>query len=112
MGCLNQRSKIIDTTEKVRVLEDNQGGVAVEQVDQGLRTRALTDGQVFAWLLILKGVFRSLVEIWRDDDRGVFWGFLSTSQIISMPLVALGIVLLLRARPGRASARACGRSSR
>jgi prolipoprotein diacylglyceryltransferase len=27
-------------------------------------------GYLFAWLLICKGVFRSLVEIWRDDDRG------------------------------------------
>jgi phosphatidylglycerol---prolipoprotein diacylglyceryl transferase len=53
-------------------------------------------GQVFAWLLILKGVFRSLVEIWRADERGVLWGWLSTSQILSVPLVALGIWLLVR----------------
>jgi phosphatidylglycerol---prolipoprotein diacylglyceryl transferase len=56
------------------------------------------DGQVFAWLLILKGVFRSFVEIWRDDDRGVFFGLMSTSQIISIPLVALGIYLLVRSK--------------
>jgi prolipoprotein diacylglyceryltransferase len=54
---------------------------------------------VFAWLLILKGVFRSFVEIWRDDERGVLFGWLSTSQIISLPLVACGIYLLLRHRP-------------
>jgi len=30
-------------------------------------------------------VFRSFVEIWRDDERGVLWGWLSTSQIISLP---------------------------
>jgi phosphatidylglycerol:prolipoprotein diacylglycerol transferase len=69
-----------------------------------IKPRKKFDGQLFAWLLILKGVFRSLVEIWRDDDRGVFWGFLSTSQIISVPLVAFGIVLLLRAHRNRASA--------
>jgi len=63
-----------------------------------MRKRKRFDGQVFAWLLILKGVFRSLVEIWRDDDRGVFFGWLTTSQIISLPLVALGIALLVRHR--------------
>jgi prolipoprotein diacylglyceryltransferase len=58
---------------------------------------------VFAWLLILKGVFRSVVEIWRDDDRGVFFGgYLSTSQLISIPLVAAGVWLL--AKKGQAAA--------
>jgi len=67
-----------------------------------IKPRKKFDGQLFAWLLILKGVFRSFVEIWRDDDRGVFWGFLSTSQIISLPLIALGILLLVRAGRSRA----------
>jgi phosphatidylglycerol:prolipoprotein diacylglycerol transferase len=53
-------------------------------------------GEVFAWLLIGKAVFRSLVEIWRDDDRGVLFGWLSTSQMLSVPLFALGVFLLLR----------------
>jgi prolipoprotein diacylglyceryltransferase len=47
-------------------------------------------------------VFRSFVEIWRDDDRGVLFDWLSTSQIISLPLVALGVYLLVR--QGRNSA--------
>jgi phosphatidylglycerol:prolipoprotein diacylglycerol transferase len=59
------------------------------------------DGQVFAWLLILKAVFRSLVEIWRDDDRGVLFGWLSTSQLLSVPLFAAGLWILLTL--GRAS---------
>jgi phosphatidylglycerol---prolipoprotein diacylglyceryl transferase len=63
------------------------------------RRRKRFDGTLFAWLLICKGVFRSLVEIWRDDDRGVLFGWLSTSQLLSVPLVALGIYLLVRARP-------------
>lgn len=63
-----------------------------------IRRRKRFDGQIFAWLLILKGVFRSIVEIWRDDDRGVFFGWLSTSQIISVPLVAFGIYLLVSHR--------------
>ena len=60
------------------------------------RKRKRFHGEVFAWLLILKGVFRSLVEIWRDDERGVLFGWLSTSQILSVPLVALGVWLLSR----------------
>jgi phosphatidylglycerol---prolipoprotein diacylglyceryl transferase len=60
-----------------------------------IRPRKRFDGQLFAWLLICKGVFRSIVEIWRDDDRGVFLGgYLSTSQLISLPLIALGMYLL------------------
>jgi phosphatidylglycerol:prolipoprotein diacylglycerol transferase len=60
-----------------------------------VRRRRRVDGQVFAWLLVMKGVLRSFVEIFRDDDRGVFFGWLSTSQILSVPLVAIGIYLLL-----------------
>lgn len=67
------------------------------------RPRKRFDGELFAWLLILKGVFRSFVEIWRDDERGVLFGWLSTSQIISVPLVALGIWLLLRGRKAAAA---------
>jgi phosphatidylglycerol:prolipoprotein diacylglycerol transferase len=70
-----------------------------------IRPRKRFHGAVFAWLLILKGVFRSIVEIWRDDERGVFFGgVLSTSQLISIPLVALGIWILLRGRRGAADA--------
>jgi phosphatidylglycerol:prolipoprotein diacylglycerol transferase len=68
------------------------------------RPRKRFDGALFAWLLICKGVFRSIVEVWRDDDRGVLFGWLSTSQLLSIPLVALGIYLLWRNRPGLAPA--------
>ncbi len=54
------------------------------------------DGQVFAWLLIYKSIFRSFVEIWRDDDRGVLFGWLSTSQMLSVPLAAAGILILIK----------------
>ncbi|HEY0709650.1 MAG TPA: prolipoprotein diacylglyceryl transferase [Polyangia bacterium] len=67
-----------------------------------VRGRKRFHGEVFAWLLIFKGVFRSLVEVWRDDERGVLFGWLSTSQMLSVPLVALGIFLLMRrGRVGR-----------
>ncbi|HEX4457508.1 MAG TPA: prolipoprotein diacylglyceryl transferase, partial [Polyangia bacterium] len=59
-----------------------------------VRPRRRAFGQVFAWMLILYGIARSICEIWRDDDRGVILGFISTSQIISVPLIAGGIALL------------------
>jgi phosphatidylglycerol:prolipoprotein diacylglycerol transferase len=64
-----------------------------------IRPRRSAYGQVFAFMLILYGVARSVIEIWRDDDRGVFFGgVLSTSQLISIPLVIAGVVLLSRRR--------------
>lgn len=59
-----------------------------------VRPRRRAFGQVFAWMLILYGIGRSIVEIWRDDDRGVFFGFISTSQLISVPLMVGGVLLL------------------
>lgn len=64
-----------------------------------VRTRKRKEGEVLGWMLVLYAVLRSLVEIWRDDERGVLWGWLSTSQIISVPLLALGLYLILRRGP-------------
>jgi phosphatidylglycerol:prolipoprotein diacylglycerol transferase len=59
-----------------------------------VRPRRRAFGQVFAAMLVLYAVGRSLVELWRDDDRGVFLGgHVSTSQLISLPLFAAGLWL-------------------
>ncbi len=64
-----------------------------------VRPRKRHDGEMIAGLLILYAIARSVIEIWRDDDRGVFFGgYLSTSQIISIPLFAAGVYLLWRLR--------------
>jgi phosphatidylglycerol:prolipoprotein diacylglycerol transferase len=64
-----------------------------------VRPRRRAFGDVFAAMLILYGIGRSIVEIWRDDDRGVFFGnLISTSQLISLPLIAGGIALLVWTR--------------
>jgi len=68
-----------------------------------VRNRKRFDGQVFALLLVLYAVARSIIEIVRADERGVFFGFLSTSQIISVPLFATGIALLILLRKKAAS---------
>ena len=49
-------------------------------------------GELFFILLILYGIARSSIEFFRDDHRGVFFNnIISTSQIISIPLIAFGI---------------------
>ncbi len=60
-----------------------------------VRPRKRGDWDVMAMLFVLYGMARSIIEIFRDDDRGVFFGgWISTSQIISIPLVAAGLVMI------------------
>lgn len=68
-----------------------------------VRPRKRNDGEVFGALLILYGIARSFLEIFRADPRGSL-GPLSTSQLMSIPLVALGIWLIahVRRQPSRA----------
>jgi phosphatidylglycerol---prolipoprotein diacylglyceryl transferase len=46
------------------------------------------DGQVFLAFVVGYAILRFLLEFWRDDDRGGFWG-LSTSQLIGLALLVL-----------------------
>jgi phosphatidylglycerol:prolipoprotein diacylglycerol transferase len=66
-----------------------------------VKPRKRKDGEVLGALLAGYAVLRFVLEIFRDDDRGVFLhGLLSTSQIVSLPLFGLGLYLLFRP-PGR-----------
>lgn len=59
--------------------------------------RRTFDGKVFWWFWVLYGVTRSVVEFWRDDARGVWFGeTISTSQLISIPLVLFAAFMLWR----------------
>ena len=58
-----------------------------------VRPRKVAHGQVLGALLVLYGIVRFVLEYWRDDQRGGLW-VLSTSQIISIPLVAAGAALI------------------
>lgn len=62
-----------------------------------VRPRARGPGEVFGWLLVLYGVMRMVLEIYRADPRGSL-GPLSTSQIISIPLILAGAALIYRIR--------------
>ena len=64
-----------------------------------VRPRRRKEGEVIGAMLIGYGIVRSICEIFRNDERGVLWGFLSTSQIISVPLLAGGLWLFLRRDP-------------
>ena len=76
----------------------------------GLHRRKRFDGQVVAAYAVLYGLTRFAVEFFRDDPRGDILGLttltgLSTSQLISLLVVAGGLVfLLLRRRAGREGA--------
>ncbi len=59
-----------------------------------IRPRKRFDGAVFWWFVILYTVSRSALELLRDDDRGVIWGWLSTSQLISIPLIVAAAYML------------------
>jgi len=66
------------------------------------RRRRREHGEVFAGLMVTYGVLRFVLEFWRDDPRGAVAG-LSTSQLISLPLVAWGAWRLWESRArGRA----------
>jgi prolipoprotein diacylglyceryltransferase len=64
------------------------------------------DGQVIAALLVIYPIFRSFNESFRGDTvRGTDWfGLLSTSQLVSIPMLLLGVgIVLLRYRGGVAA---------
>ncbi len=63
------------------------------------RKRQKFDGELFILFMVLYAVLRSVVEIFRDDPRGVYFnGLISTSQIVSagVALLALGLYLWRR----------------
>jgi len=68
-----------------------------------VKRNARYDGQAFLHLVVLYTVGRSVVELFRFDlERGVYWGWISTSQMISVPLIIAALVgmrMLSRRRP-------------
>ncbi|MSP60071.1 MAG: prolipoprotein diacylglyceryl transferase [Myxococcales bacterium] len=63
------------------------------------RPRKRHDWDILAGFMLLYAIARSAIEVFRDDDRGVFLGgWLSTSQILSIPLAALAIYIFWRVR--------------
>ncbi|GDX83570.1 prolipoprotein diacylglyceryl transferase [Deltaproteobacteria bacterium] len=59
--------------------------------------RRMFDGQVFGTTLMLYGIWRPFNETLRGDDvRGTDWfGHFTTSQVMSVPVFLLGLIILL-----------------
>ena len=61
-------------------------------------------GRTFWSYMFLYGVSRFVIEFYRGDDRGMVFNMLSTSQVVSLLLVPLSVIMLLvlsrRANPG------------
>lgn len=64
------------------------------------RRRRGPDGTVFWWYMILYSAARAVIEHWRGDAiRGLwFGGTISTSQILSIVGIAVGLAMLARGR--------------
>jgi len=69
-----------------------------------IRRAPAYDGQAFLHLIALYAVGRSVIELFRADEvRGVYWELLSTSQLVSVPLLVgavLGMHVLARRAGG------------
>lgn len=61
------------------------------------RPRKRGDGEVFAWMVVSYAAVRSVLELFRADPRGGL-GPLSTSQLIGIPMAALGVWAIARIR--------------
>jgi phosphatidylglycerol---prolipoprotein diacylglyceryl transferase len=60
-----------------------------------VRKRYKKDGSVFGIWMIMYGIFRFIIEIFRADDRGLFFNDLfSSSQIIAIISVIAGILII------------------
>lgn len=61
------------------------------------------DGKVLAWFLALYGIERFIIEYWRADQRGEWlWGLMSTSQLISLPLIGAAFYMMVYLKRRRA----------
>ncbi|MGE5752343.1 MAG: prolipoprotein diacylglyceryl transferase [Deltaproteobacteria bacterium] len=76
---------------------ESLGAFAIFGTLYAARDRFRTPGMLFWTMIILYGVVRSFLEIFRDDPRG-FWGPFSESQIVSAILILYAAVSIVRAR--------------
>jgi phosphatidylglycerol---prolipoprotein diacylglyceryl transferase len=78
-------------------------GVVIFVVMLVLARRKQPDGFLLGWMLVLYGVFRIFVELFRQPDlqigaQGFLAGGVTMGQLLSVPLIVLGAWLVWRAR--------------
>lgn len=60
-----------------------------------MRKRKRFDGQIFWFYVLLYGILRSIIEMFRGDFRGAYiFGVLSISQAIGLCMAAIALVML------------------
>ena len=64
------------------------------------------EGLIVGWMLTLYGVFRIFVEMFREPDSqmGFFAGIFTMGQLLSVPMVLVGVWLIVRALRARTRA--------
>jgi phosphatidylglycerol:prolipoprotein diacylglycerol transferase len=69
-----------------------------------------TEGILIGTLLIGYGLSRFFVEFVREPDRdlGLYFGYFSMGQLLSLPMIIAGIIIISYARKRRAAAAAKG----
>ena len=55
-------------------------------------------GRTFWLYMLLYAISRYIIEIYRGDERGVFFGTFSTSQLVSIVIVPVSLIMLWRLR--------------
>lgn len=75
-------------------------GVVLFAIMLMLARRKRPDGEMLGWLLLFYGVFRFAVEFFREPDLhlGAVLGPLSMGQVLTVPVFAVGVWLVWRAR--------------
>lgn len=75
-------------------------GLAVFLVAQWVYGRTSTKGLTTASVLVSYGIGRFIDEFWRQPDLGqpIYWGWMSKGQLLTIPMIALGIIWILLCR--------------
>jgi phosphatidylglycerol---prolipoprotein diacylglyceryl transferase len=66
-------------------------------VAQWVYRHAVRDGMTTASVCIVYGIGRFIDEFWREPDAGQanFFGWMSKGQLLTIPMIAAGIVLAI-----------------
>lgn len=73
-------------------------GLLVFCIAQWVYARTIRAGLTAAAVCIAYGVGRFIDEFWREPDFGqpVYWGWMSKGQLLTIPMIVIGILLAIR----------------
>ncbi len=93
-GCMAPSGVSLIPTQVYSSIGNFAIAAALIIVDYAMRKRGCTPGTILCLYLVLYGVGRFVIEIFRNDVRGSV-GVLSTSQFISIFMVAAAIIIYI-----------------